>query len=184
MDEQYREEVLKEDVKFDGKIIKVTQQIVRLPNGKEATRDIVYHSGAVAVMAITADDKMILTRQWRAPIKALSLEIPAGKLDNRDRQNPQHAAKRELNEEVRMQANSWQEVASFYTSIGFADEHMTLYLATDLAPVENELPQDDDENLDLLTVTFDEMTALFHAGKLQDAKTLMAYFHWQTMRQK
>lgn len=182
MDEQYREEVITEDVKFDGKIIKVTQQTVRLPNGAEATRDIVYHSGAVAVMALTPDDKMILTRQWRAPIKAMSLEIPAGKLDARDRQNPRHAAERELNEEVRMQAGEWQEVASFYTSIGFADEHMTLYLATYLSPVDNELPQDEDENLDLLYVTFDEMTELFQAGKLQDAKTLMAYFHWQTIR--
>ncbi|MCW0952632.1 NUDIX hydrolase [Weissella ceti] len=184
MDEQYREEVLEENVKYDGKIIKVTQQIVKLPNGAEATRDIVYHSGAVAVMALTPDDKMILTRQWRAPIKAMSLEIPAGKLDERDRQKPLHAAERELNEEVRMQAASWQEVANFYTSIGFADEHMTLFLATDLSQVENELPQDDDENLDLLYVSFDEMTAMFEAGQLQDAKTLMAYFHWQTLRQK
>lgn len=184
MDEQYREEVIAEAVKFDGKIIKVTQQTVRLPNGAEATRDIVYHSGAVAVMALTSDDKMILTRQWRAPIKAVSLEIPAGKLDDRDKKDTLHAAIRELNEEVRMQAGSWQEVANFYTSIGFADEHMTLYLATDLSPVDDELPQDDDENLDLLMVTFDEMTALFEAGKLQDAKTLMAYFHWQTLRNK
>jgi ADP-ribose pyrophosphatase len=184
MDEQYREEVIAEAVKFDGKIIKVTQQTVRLPNGAEATRDIVYHSGAVAVMALTSDDKMILTRQWRAPIKAMSLEIPAGKLDDRDKKDTLHAAIRELNEEVRMQAGNWQEEANFYTSIGFADEHMTLYLATDLSPVDDELPQDDEENLDLLMVTFDEMTELFNAGKLQDAKTLMAYFHWQVLRNK
>jgi len=184
MDENYREEVIQEDVKYDGKIIKVTQQTVRLPDGKEAHRDIVYHSGAVAVMAITPDDKMILTRQWRAPIKAMSIEIPAGKLDERDQKNPRHAAERELNEETRMQAGSWEEVADFYTSIGFADEHMTLYLATDLTPVDNELPQDDDENLDLMMVSFDEMTEMFQNGQLQDAKTLMAYFYWQNLRQK
>lgn len=184
MDEQYREDVIQEDVKFEGKIIKVTQQTVQLPNGSQAKRDIVYHSGAVAVMAITPDDKMILTRQWRAPIKAMSIEIPAGKLDDRDRQNPRHAAERELNEETRLQAGEWTEVSDFYTSIGFADEHMTLYLATNLAPVETELPQDADENLDLMYVSFDEMTALFQAGQLQDAKTLLAYFHWQTLRQK
>ncbi|RRG17364.1 NUDIX hydrolase [Weissella viridescens] len=183
MDEFYREDLISETEKYDGHIIRVTEQLVKLPDGREAHRDVVYHSGAVAILALTDDHKIILERQWRAPVQAMTLEIPAGKVDGRDG-DVFDTAKRELNEETRMQADHWEKIAGFYTSIGFSDEYMDLYLATGLTPVTDELPQDDDESIDLLYMTFDEMTELFKTGQLNDAKTLMAYFYWQTMQEK
>ena len=107
--------------------------------------------------------------------------MPAGKVDGRDH-NPLDTVNRELNEETRLTAEKIEKIAGFYTSIGFADEFMTLYLATDLKPVTDELPQDDDEQIDLLYVDFDEATRLFEAGELDDGKTAMAYLYWKTLR--
>jgi ADP-ribose pyrophosphatase len=178
---KFRETVIAEDEKYNGKIVRVTEQTVELPDGRQAKRDVVYHSDAISVLAITDDDKMILERQWRAPVKAVTLEIPAGKMDDRD-VDPMDTVNRELNEETRLTAGRVEKIAGFYTSIGFADEFMTLYLATDLTPVSDELPQDDDENIDLLFVTFEEATALFESGEMNDGKTVAAYLYWKTMR--
>ncbi|MBM7617830.1 ADP-ribose pyrophosphatase [Weissella uvarum] len=183
MDENYRETVLQEDERYAGHIIRVTEQVVALPDGRKAHRDIVYHSGAIAILALTDDGKMILEEQWRAPVQAKTLEIPAGKVDNRD-DNYLDTVQRELNEETRLSADHIEKIAGFYTSIGFSDEYMELYLATGLHPVEHALPQDDDESIDLKYYTLDEMNQLFSAGKLNDAKTLMAYFYWQTLQGK
>ncbi len=183
MDETYQEKVIIENEKYDGHIVRVTEQTVELPDGRQAKRDIVYHSGAVAILALTNDNKMILEAQWRAPIQQMTLEIPAGKVDGRD-QNYLDTARRELNEETRMQAGHLEKIAGFYTSVGFSDEYMELYLATDLSPVDEALPQDDDEAIALKMYSFEEMTDLFQAGQLNDAKTLMAYFYWQTRQTK
>ncbi|KRN31793.1 NUDIX hydrolase [Weissella halotolerans] len=183
MDDQaaYEERVVQEDVRYDGHIIRVVEQTVALPDGRRAKRDIVKHSGAVAILAITQDDRMILEKQWRASVQAMTLEIPAGKIDQRD-QSPEDAVVRELNEETRMKAGKLEKIAGFYTSIGFSNEYMDLYLATDLTPVATALPQDDDEAITLSYYTFEEMRALYQSGELKDAKTLMAYFYWQTMQ--
>ena len=180
-DDQFRETVINEVEQYQGHIIRVTQQTVVLPDGRQSKRDIVYHSGAVAILALTADNKMILERQWRAPVQKVTLEIPAGKVDDRD-QNPLDTVNRELNEETRLVAQKVEKIAGFYTSIGFADEYMTLYLATGLQPVTNALPQDDDEQIDLMFVDFEEATRLFESGQLDDAKTAMAYMYWKTLQ--
>lgn len=179
--EVYQEQVVQEDIRYDGHIIQVVEQTVLLPDGRKAKRDVVKHSGAVAILALTKDQKMILEKQWRAPVQAMTLEIPAGKIDQRD-QSAIDAVVRELNEETRLQAGKLKKIAGFYTSIGFSDEYMELYLATDLTPVNTALPQDDDEAINLAYYTFDEMTTLYQNGQLKDAKTLMAYFYWQTMQ--
>lgn len=178
---KFREEVISEEEVYNGHIIRVVNQTVTLPDGRESKREVVRHSGAIAVLALTDDDKMILERQWRAPVQKVTTEVPAGKVDGRDH-NPLDTVNRELNEETRLTAGKIEKIAGFYTSIGFADEFMTLYLATDLKPVTDELPQDDDEQIDLLYVDFDEATRLFEAGELDDGKTAMAYLYWKTLR--
>lgn len=178
---KFREEVISEEEVYNGHIIRVVNQTITLPDGRESKREVVHHSGAIAVLALTDDDKMILERQWRAPVQKVTTEVPAGKVDGRDH-NPLDTVNRELNEETRLTAGKIEKIAGFYTSIGFADEFMTLYLATDLKPVTDELPQDDDEQIDLLYVDFDEATRLFEAGELDDGKTAMAYLYWKTLR--
>lgn len=178
---EFAEKVLSENDKFHGKIIRVTEQTVELPDGRQSTREIVYHSGAIAILALTAENQMIVERQWRAPIQALTYEVPAGKLDSRD-MNALDAVKRELNEETRLKAGNLREIAKFYTSVGFSDEEMTLYLATDLSPVKQALPQDDDEEIELVYWDFAKATELFESGQMNDAKTVMAYLYWKTIQ--
>jgi len=163
---------------YDGAIIKVEKQQVRLPNGEAATREIVRHSGAVGILALTDADHMVLERQWRAPIAAATLEIPAGKLDSRDADNVEHAVRRELNEEIRYEPGKLERITGFYSSVGFSDEYMTLFLATDLKPVQTELPRDQGENLELLTVTKAEAQAMIASGEINDAKTITAIYYW------
>lgn len=167
---------------FNGHLIDVEVQQVKTPAGNIAQREIVHHAPAIAILAITADDKMILEKQWRAPIAKTTLEIPAGKVDSRDDHDALHAAKRELNEETRYQAANLKKVSSFYTSVGCMDEYMTLYVATGLTPVEHELPQDQDEELVLQAVTLNEALAMIQRGEIEDAKTIMAIYYWQGMK--
>ncbi|MCT8395310.1 NUDIX hydrolase [Weissella soli] len=179
---QVKETVIKEEVVYSGHIIDVVDETVVLSDGRKTHRDIVHHAGAVAILALTADDKMIVEKQWRAPVRKVTLEIPAGKLDERDHGDALAAVNRELNEEVRLQAGNIKKFAGFYSSIGFADEYMHLYLATDLHPVTTELPQDADENIGVVYLSFDEATALYEAGLLDDGKTVVAYQYWKIMR--
>lgn len=179
---QVKETVIKEEVVYSGHIIDVVDETVVLSDGRKTHRDIVHHAGAVAILALTADDKMIVEKQWRAPVRKVTLEIPAGKLDERDHGDALAAVNRELNEEVRLQAGNIKKFAGFYSSIGFADEYMHLYLATDLQPVTTELPQDVDENIGLVYLSFDEATDLYEAGLLDDGKTVVAYQYWKIMR--
>ncbi|HBF73779.1 MAG TPA: ADP-ribose pyrophosphatase [Lactobacillus sp.] len=178
------EKVVAHDAIYDGAIINVERQTVELPNGKKAYREIVHHSGAVAVMAITDENKMILVRQWRSPIGRSTLEIPAGKLDQRDDADPQHAAIRELNEEIRLHPNHLERLAGFYSSVGFSDEYMTLYLATDLQPVQSELPRDQGENLTIKAYSVDELRTMVDNGEIEDAKTVMAVWRFEMMALK
>ena len=177
----FEEKTLSEKNVFDGKLIKVAVEEVETPKGLKAQREIVHHAPAVAILALAADHKIILEKQWRSPIHNTTLEIPAGKVDSRDSRDALHAAKRELNEETRLKAGTIKKISSFYTSIGVMDEFMTLYLATDLTPVENELPQDRDEQLVLEKVTLDEALKMIDEGQIEDAKTIMAIYYWRGM---
>lgn len=167
---------------FKGHLISVDVEDVVTPEGNHSQREIVHHAPAVAILAITDDDKMILEKQWRSPIHATTLEIPAGKVDSRDSADPVHAAKRELNEETRYAAEQLTKVSSFYTSVGVLDEFMTLYLATGLTPVQNKLPQDQDEQLSLMKVSLTQALKMIDDGQIQDAKTIMAIYYWRGMK--
>ena len=177
----FEEKVTAVAPKYHGAIIDVENQTVMLPNGQTAHRDVVHHADAVAMLAITEDGKAIFEEQWRAPVAETTLEIPAGKLDDRDRDNAKAAAIRELNEETRYAASEIHEVCGFYTSAGFTDEYMTLYLVTGLKPVTTELPQHADENIVLHEYTLAETKKLLDDGKLKDQKTITAVYYWQLL---
>lgn len=172
------EKVIGNEPIYDGAIINVEKQTVLLPNGEKGFREVVHHSGAVGVLAITDDNKIILVRQWRAPISKETLEIPAGKLDERDNNDAEHAAIRELNEEIRVKPGNLKLITHFYSSVGFSDEKMMLYWASNLTPVSNELPRDDGEILKLESYSLDEAQDLIKQGKIEDAKTIMAIWYF------
>ncbi len=159
---------------FQGNIISLQVDDVRLPNGETATREIVKHPGAVAVLAIH-EGKMVVVEQYRKPLEKSQVEIPAGKLDPGE--NPLEAAHRELQEETGFTCSSIKLISSFYTSPGFADELIHLYYADALTSGPNR--PDDDEFLECESLTLAEARQMMVEGRISDAKTIMAIYAWQ-----
>ena len=147
-------------------------------DGSRATREVVGHPGAVAILAIDGDDQVLFVRQFRVAVGEALLEVPAGTLDvaaDGSTEDPQIAAPRELEEETGMRAGSWRLLASFFTAPGFASELMHLYLATDLRPADGDrLGPDADEHLELERMPWRDAVAAAEAGEFRDAKTLVA----------
>lgn len=163
------EELIETKTVFTGKVLKMRYDRVRLPNGREATREVVEHPGAVAVVPVTAEGKVVLVRQYRYPVKEVLLEIPAGKLDKGE--EPEICAHRELEEETGFKAGRLEHLTTFYTGPGFTDEIMYLYLARDLTATAQRL--DEDEFLAVSHYTEAEIKSLLAAKKINDAKTLI-----------
>lgn len=158
---------------FSGKIISLQVDTVRLPNGNTATREVVRHPGAVAVLALK-DQKMLVVDQYRQPLGRCEVEIPAGKLEPGE--DPLEAAKRELEEETGYTCGSIRKLHSFYTSPGFADEVIHLYLAEDLT--RGDMNPDEDEFLEMAEITLEEAYQLIQEERISDAKTILAVYAW------
>ena len=130
-------------------------------------------------MALDPDDRILFVRQWRTPAGRVLLEIPAGTLDvdaaTGAIEDPDLAARRELEEETGYRAGRWERLTAFYTAPGFTSEHMTLYLATDLSPAhpDERLGPDEDEHLRLERRTLDEALAAVEDGRIADAKSIV-----------
>ena len=156
---------------FDGVILHVFKDTVQLPNGKPATREVIRHVGAVGVIPITEDGKVIVERQFRYPLNRVVTEIPAGKLDSftEDRLS---AARRELEEETGYIAGEWIELGDYYPTPAYCDERITLYLARDLSQGQRHL--DEDEFLNFEAVPLTELVADVMAGRITDGKTQVA----------
>lgn len=176
-----KEEVIDSKTVYHGHILDVELQHVKTPAGTVAPREIVHHAPAVALLVLDPDGKMVVERQWRQAVGKVTLEIPAGKVDSRDAKSADHAAVRELNEETRLKAGQLKKLSSFYTSTGCMDEYMTLYLATDVSPVDHQLPQDDDEEIELLHLSLPQAMKMVEDGEIEDAKTVMAIYYWRGM---
>lgn len=156
---------------FDGHILHVYKDTVELPNGKEASRELIRHIGAVAVVPLTDDGNVIVERQFRYPLGQVITEIPAGKLDSFD-EDRLEAIKRELREETGYVADEWMELGDYHPAAAYTDERITLYLATGLHKGEREL--DEDEFLDVIEVPLIDLVKDVAAGKITDGKTQVA----------
>ncbi|OAB32822.1 ADP-ribose pyrophosphatase [Paenibacillus macquariensis subsp. defensor] len=158
---------------FEGRIISLQIDTVRLPDGKTATREVVRHPGAVAVLALR-DGKMLVVDQFRQPMGRCEIEIPAGKLEPGE--DPYAAAVRELEEETGYRCGEIKLLQSFYTSPGFADELIHLYVTEDL--VIGEMAPDEDEFLEVSEITLEEAYRYIQETRISDAKTIMAVYAW------
>ena len=145
---------------------------VLLPDGNKSSREIVKHPGAVAIMAITEDKKIILVEQYRKALERSIIEIPAGKIEPGE--PPEETARRELEEETGYTTSSLQYVQSFATSPGFADEVIHLYFAENIEKMSIKATLDEDEFVEVLYVTIEEMESLVTNNKIYDAKTAFA----------
>ena len=156
---------------FEGHIVKLTVDQVRLPDGNPAQREVVYHPGGVAVLALDGENRVTLVRQYRYPIRQLLLELPAGKLDH-GQEEPLQGARRELAEETGLEAGEWTDLGHILASPGFCTEDLHMYLARDLTRKEQHL--DEDEFLDVVIMPFSELVGQVMDGTITDAKTVAA----------
>ena len=155
---------------FKGKVIDLQLDEVELPNGRTSSREIVKHPGAVAILPITTEGKLVLVRQYRKALDKVIVEIPAGKLEKGE--EPLASAKRELEEETGYKADKLDFIVSFYTSPGFADEIIHLYITDTLE--KGQLAPDEDEFLDVLEVNLEEAEEMVENQTIHDAKTVFA----------
>ena len=168
MAEQNRqEERIAGEVLFEGRMLRLERDTVRLPNGLVTSREVVRHPGAVGIIALQ-DKHVLLVRQYRYPVAQETLEIPAGKLDPQEL--PLDCAVRELREETGYRG-SMEHISTFYTTPGFTDEMMHLYLARDLAW--DPLAPDDDEFLGVERIPWDEAVMKARQNEFNDAKTIL-----------
>lgn len=172
--QNFAEVTIRSEPIFQGKVISLQVDHVKLPNGQTATREIVKHPGAVGIMALH-DDKLLVVEQYRKSLERSLVEIPAGKLEQGE--EPLEAARRELQEETGYTCSTMKHVCSFYTSPGFADEILHLYAAEGLTKGEASL--DEDEFLDCDSLTLDEALLYIAEGQIRDAKTIAAVYAWQ-----
>ncbi|MDQ0858529.1 NUDIX hydrolase [Bacillus sp. V2I10] len=162
---------------FSGRIIDLYLEEVELPNGKTGTREIIKHPGAVAVIAITKENKIVMVQQYRKAMERVLVEIPAGKLEKGEQ--PEVTAKRELEEETGYTTESLQHLLSFYTSPGFADELVHLYFTEELQILTEKAELDEDEFVDVLEVTLEEAQQMIDDQRIFDAKTAYAVQYLQ-----
>ena len=166
-----RERMISSREIFDGKILHVFEDTVRLPNGLTATREYLRHVGAVCVVPLLEDGSVLIERQFRYPIGRVVTEIPAGKLDAPD-EDRLAAAQRELREETGASAASWRSLGLFQPACAYSDETIEMFLAKGLTFGEQEL--DADEFLQLSRVPLDELVQDILDGRILDAKTQTA----------
>ena len=155
---------------FDGRLLKVRRDVVRLPDGSHGEREYIRHPGAVAIVALFEDGTILLERQFRYPNRRVFLEIPAGKLEPGE--PPLQTAKRELLEETGYVADGWTRIGVMHTAIGYTDEAIELFLARKLTKRTAKL--DAGEFLEVSIHPVAEVLAMIRDGRISDAKTMAA----------
>ncbi len=174
------EKLLSSKKLFKGSFFEVTHDIVKLPDGKITSREYIIHNGAVAIIAITNDNNIIIERQYRHPVRQIMLEIPAGKLEADE--NPLEAAKRELSEETGYTASDWLELGTCLPCIGYSNEKITYYLAMELNSGSTNL--DEGEFVETLTMPFNKFLDMVYNGEVTDTKTIAGIMLYQGYLQK
>jgi ADP-ribose pyrophosphatase len=159
----------------EGALSNVRVDAVEMPDGSVAEREVVEHDNAVAVVAMEPDGNVILIRHYRHPVRTRVLEIPAGKLDV-DGEAPPDAARRELAEEVGLEADDLVELLHFHNSAGWSEEATTVYLAVDVRPCgvpEGFTAEHEEADLQIVRMGLDEALELVDSGEINDAKTVI-----------
>lgn len=169
LDSNLREKKIASQNIFSGKVINVRVDTVLLPNGNKATREVVEHPGAVAIIPVNEKNKIIMVRQYRQPAGEVLLELPAGKKDQGEA--PLVCARRELEEETGYVAREWKELFSFYTTPGFSNELLHLILAKGLE--KKEAHPDSEEFLDITEITLNQALKMIFDGQIRDGKTVI-----------
>jgi len=164
-----QEQVVESHRLYEGRVVSLRVDRVKLPDGRSAVREVVEHAPVVAIVALDGEGKVLLVRQYRLPVQRLLLEIPAGGIDPGE--SPEEAAQRELQEETGQRAGRLERLCSFFASPGYCDEYMHLYLATALE--RSALAADADERIEVVRLPLSEALQLIERGEICDAKTII-----------
>ncbi|MCQ2353879.1 MAG: NUDIX hydrolase [Clostridia bacterium] len=162
------EKLVKRQVIFEGKVLRLEKDDITLPDGRPAIREVIRHHGAVAVVPIDGNGRVICVRQFRYPYREILLEIPAGKLEPGE-DDHEAAARRELREETGAIPGKMTYLGKFYSSAAILDEIIHVYLAEDLSWGDTD--PDDDEFLDVTAIPMDELCNMIARGEVPDGKT-------------
>ncbi|MBX9811752.1 MAG: NUDIX hydrolase [Burkholderiales bacterium] len=165
----FTEKQLDSKLVYDGGLLKVREDRVRLPDGREATREYIQHPGAVMMIALLDEDTLILERQFRYPLRRHFYELPAGKMETAE--DPLATAQRELIEECGYEAESWRHLATLHPCIGYSDERIELFLARGLKYVGHAL--DDGEFLEVVPLKISDALNWVRSGKINEVKTVI-----------
>ena len=169
MSNDYTEKLVSSRTGYEGKLLTLKEDKVALPDGSTGTREYVLHQGAAMVIPLFKDGSVLLERQFRYPLRAHFLELPAGKIDPGE--DPLATARRELLEETGYSAAQWRYLTTLYPCVGYSNERIELFLARDLKHEGH--PGEDGEFLECVRLTLDEALELVAAGEINDAKTIL-----------
>ncbi|GAI25742.1 unnamed protein product, partial [marine sediment metagenome] len=162
------EETLSSQLIYEGRAVKLRVDTVRMPGGRETTREIVEHIDCVAIIAVDADDNVLLVNQFRKPVEKELLEIPAGGIEPGE--DAVATVCRELREETGYLPRKVERLGGFYSTPGYCTEYLYLYLASDLVP--SSLFAEDTENIKLVRVPISQIPSLINSGSICDAKSI------------
>jgi ADP-ribose pyrophosphatase len=157
---------------YEGHFLKVECDRIRLPDGSESKREYIRHPGAVVILPLLPDGRVLLERQFRYPNDRVFIEFPAGKIDPGEKALA--CAKRELEEETGYTAKEWNFVCTIHNAIAYSDEHLDIFLARDLTKGEAKL--DEGEFLEIFSATVPELLEMVRTGQITDVKTVIGSF--------
>ncbi len=155
---------------FSGPIFTVDRDRLTEANGLEVTRDVVRHPGGAGALPLFRDGRIALVRQYRHPAGRELLEIPAGRIEPGE--SPELCARREVEQEIGFRPAGIEKLSEFYSTPGFCEEILSVFLATDLTPTRQQL--DHDELVEVIFLPFEEALAMVHRGEIVDSKTIIA----------
>lgn len=168
----YEEKTMKTEKIYEGKIINLRIDTVELPDKKYSKREIVEHSGSVGIIPIIANS-IVLVKQFRKSVEKILLEIPAGKIEINE--EPRETALRELREETGYTTEKLEYLFEFYTSPGFSNEKMYLFLSDEL--LEGETSFESNEYIELEKVKIEDLIKMVDRGEITDSKTIIGIFY-------
>ena len=163
------EKTISSEMIYEGAILNLRRDKVTVKDGKTAYREIIEHNGAVALVPVTADGKVVMVRQYRKACEKALLEIPAGKIDKGE--EPIVCAARELREETGYMAENIEHMSEFYVACGYSGEKISIYLCTGLTAGSTDF--DEDEALDIVEIPLEELYTMCMNDELEDSKTIV-----------
>jgi ADP-ribose pyrophosphatase len=174
------EEVISSRVIFEGRVVKLRVDTVKTIDGRRTTREVVEHAPCVAVVAVDDKSNVLLVRQYREALGKELLEIPAGGIDKGE--SPEDAVIREMQEETGFRPGRVVQLCGFYTTPGFCDEYLYVYLAKELEP--GRLFAEDTPGIEVVSVPVRDIPALLTSGKIEDSKTIAGLLYFLEWRKK